>query len=81
VVSPWAPKALYQELMKVSTVAGRLSYFAESPGIGSYGVFNGVLGIALDHSEKYAFAFSADGKSFRRIVLSTNFVESNIARK
>jgi hypothetical protein len=81
VSSAFAPNALYQMWMNVSFVSGRLGYFAETAGFHSGGVYNGVLGIALDKTEKYGFLTSADGKKVRKLDLKTTQVGLDITRK
>jgi len=81
VFSPFAPNALYQKWLNVTFVAGKLSYFSEVAGIGSTASFNGVLGIAFDKTEAYAFLTSADGKKVRKMELSTRNVGSDVTRK
>jgi hypothetical protein len=63
--------------MDVSLEAGKLGFFAESPGIGASASFNGALGIALDRTEQIAYVTSADGKKLRRINLLTHYVGSD----
>ena len=78
---PFAPDALYQPWMNVSFVSGRLGYFAETAGISSSGVYNGVLGITFDKTETYGFLTSADGKKVRKLDLKTTEVGLDVTRK
>ena len=80
VVSVTTPNALYQQWMNVSFVSGRLSYYAESAGFHSGGVYNGVLGITFDKTESYGFLTSADGKKVRKLDLATTQVGNDITR-
>jgi hypothetical protein len=67
--------------MNVSLASGRLSYFADVPGTGPSASYNGILGVAFDKSEKYAFLTSADGKQVRLLTVATNYVGYSITRE
>ena len=78
---PLAPKALYQEGMNVSFVSGRFGFYQESPGFGADGIYNGVLGVIFERTEKFAFLTSADGKKVRKLNFRTTQVSADITRK
>ena len=78
---PFAPSALYQEGMNVSFVSGRFSFYQEQAGYGSNGVYNGVLGLSFDRTEKYVVLSSADGKKIRKLNFRTTYVGIDITRK
>ena len=62
-----ARNALYQEGMMVSLVSGMIDLSLEHSGIGTSAAYHGVLGLAFDRTEKYAFISSGDGKSIRKL--------------
>jgi hypothetical protein len=78
---PLAPKALYQEGMNVSFVSGRFGFYQESPGFGADGIYNGVLGVTFERTEKFAFLTSADGKKVRKLNYRTTQVGPDITCK
>ena len=79
IYSPFAPTALFQQAMNLSFISGQFSFYQEQAGYGSNGVYNGVLGIAFDRTENFAFLTSADGKKIRKLNYRTTFVGSDIS--
>ena len=78
---PFAPNALYQEGMNISFVSGRFSFYAETPGYGANGIYNGVLAVAFERTEKFAFLTTGDGKKARKLNYRTTQVGPDITRK
>ena len=67
--------------MNVSFMSGRYQFFSEAAGYASMGSYNGVLGLALDRLGSYAYLTSGDGKTIRKLSITSTEVGLNIAGK
>ena len=76
-----APQALYQPWMNVSFASGKRLFYQEAAGTGNTGSYNGVLGIAYDRTEQFAYITSPVGKKLRKLRLSDTYVELDISSK
>jgi hypothetical protein len=77
----FAPSGLFEFGMNVKFVAGTFQIFADIPGMGNTAAFNGILGVVLDFTEKFAFISSSEGKKIRTISLSSSEVGQDITCK
>ena len=75
---PFAPQALYQAAMNITFLSGRFNYYQEQPGYSANGVYNGVLGLNFERTEKYIILASADGKKLRKLNYRTKYVGQDI---
>ncbi len=76
VTQPPALEALYQTGIDVRTISGTRFYFRSMSGIGTEASYNGVMGVAFDRTEKYAFISNPDGKNIRKLNYRTTLVDS-----
>ncbi len=78
---PFAPNAHYQEGMNFSFFSGYKTTYAETAGYADKGTYNGVLSVAFERTEKFAFLTTGDGKKIRKINYRTSLVGPDITRK